>query len=59
MIRVALGQSKMIRRPIAGIFHIIIYIGFVIINLEMLEIIIDGISGSHRYFLKYYTNISL
>ena len=52
MIRVALGQSKMTRRPIAGIFHIIIYIGFVIINLEMLEIIIDGISGSHRYFSK-------
>ena len=37
MFRVALGQSKMIRRPIAGILHIIIYIGFVIINIEMIS----------------------
>ncbi len=50
MIRVALGQSKMTSRPIAGILHIIIYVGFVIINLEMLEIVIDGIAGSHRVF---------
>ena len=48
MLRVALGQSKMIRRPIAGFLHIIIYIGFVIINIEMIEIIIDGLTGSHR-----------
>ena len=40
MIRVALGQSKMTRRPIAGILHILIYVGFVIINIEMIEIII-------------------
>ena len=43
MIRVALGQSKMTRRPIAGILHILIYVGFVIINIEIIEIIIDGI----------------
>ena len=49
MFRVALGQSKMIRRPVAGILHIIIYIGFVIINIEVVEIIIDGIFGTHRY----------
>ncbi|MAJ90305.1 MAG: Fe-S oxidoreductase [Flavobacteriales bacterium] len=49
MIRVALGQSKMVRRPIAGIFHIIIYVGFVIINIEMIEIIVDGIFGTHRF----------
>ena len=49
MLRVALGQSKMTRRPIAGILHIIIYVGFVIINIEMIEIIIDGIFGSHRF----------
>ena len=48
MFRVALGQSKMTRRPIAGILHIIIYIGFVIINIEMIEIVIDGLTGSHR-----------
>ena len=49
MFRVALGQSKMTRRPIAGILHIIIYIGFVIINIEMIEIVIDGLTGSHRF----------
>lgn len=50
MIRVALGQGKMTRRPIAGVLHILVYVGFVIINLEVLEIIIDGITGAHRVF---------
>ncbi len=50
MIQVALGQSKMVKRPIAGLLHIIVYAGFVIINLEVLEIIIDGIFGTHRVF---------
>ncbi len=50
MARVALGQSKMIVRPVAGIMHIFIYVGFVIINIEVLEIIIDGVSGTHRVF---------
>ncbi len=50
MIRVALGQSKMVVRPVAGIMHIFIYVGFVIINIEVLEIIIDGIFGTHRIF---------
>ena len=49
MTRVALGQSKMVKRPIAGILHIFVYVGFVIINIELLEIIIDGIFGTHRY----------
>ncbi len=49
MLRVALGQSKMTRRPVAGILHIIIYVGFVIINIEMIEIIVDGIFGTHRF----------
>lgn len=48
MIRVALGQSKMVSRPIAGFLHILIYVGFVIINIEVIEIIIDGIFGTHR-----------
>lgn len=52
MIRIALGQSKMVKRPIAGILHVIVYIGFVIINIEVLEIIIDGIFGTHRIGLK-------
>lgn len=50
MAMVALGQSKMVSRPVAGFFHIIIYLGFVIINIEVLEIIIDGIFGTHRVF---------
>ena len=52
MTKVALGQSKMVTRPIAGFFHIIVYAGFVIINIEVLEIIIDGIFGTHRIFAK-------
>jgi heterodisulfide reductase subunit C len=50
MAMIALGQSKMVKRPIAGILHIIVYLGFIIINIELLEIIIDGIFGSHRVF---------
>jgi len=50
MIKIALGQSKMVRRPVAGILHIIVYLGFIIINIEVLEIIIDGLFGSHRIF---------
>lgn len=50
MIRVALGQSKMVVRPVAGIMHIFIYLGFIIINLEVLEIVIDGALGTHRVF---------
>lgn len=50
MMMVALGQSKMVKRPIAGFLHIIVYVGFVIINIEVLEIIIDGLFGTHRAF---------
>jgi heterodisulfide reductase subunit C len=52
MARIALGQSKMVVRPVAGLMHIIVYIGFVIINIEVLEIILDGLLGTHRLFLK-------
>ena len=52
MARIALGQSKMVVRPIAGIMHIIVYVGFVIINIEVLEIIIDGLFGTHRIGLR-------
>ena len=48
MINIALGQSKMVRRPIAGLLHIVVYVGFIIINIEVLEIIIDGLFGTHR-----------
>jgi heterodisulfide reductase subunit C len=50
MAMIALGQSKMVKRPIAGILHVIVYVAFVIINLEVLEIIIDGLFGTHRIF---------
>jgi len=49
MFRVAMGQSKMTRRPIAGVLHIIVYVGFLIINIEVIEIVVDGIFGSHRF----------
>lgn len=47
---VALGQGKMLGKPVAGIMHVLIYVGFVIINLEILEIILDGLLGTHRLF---------
>ena len=48
VVNIALGQSKMVRRPISGILHVIVYVGFIVINIEVLEIIIDGIFGTHR-----------
>jgi heterodisulfide reductase subunit C len=50
MALIALGQSKMVKRPVAGILHIFVYVGFIIINIEVLEIIIDGLLGTHRIF---------
>ena len=52
MAMIALGQSKMVRRPIAGFLHVVVYVGFIIINIEVLEIIIDGLFGTHRIGLK-------
>lgn len=46
----ALGQKKMFRYPLVGVIHFVIYAGFVIINIEILEIILDGIFGTHRMF---------
>ncbi len=53
MIKIALGQSKMVRRPVSGLLHIVVYVGFIIINIEVLEIIIDGLFGTHRLFQNY------
>lgn len=53
MARIALGQSKMVKRPIAGFLHVIVYVGFVLINIELLEIVVDGIAGTHRIFAPY------
>jgi len=53
MARIALGQSQMVKRPIAGILHIVVYVGFILINIELLEIIVDGLLGTHRIFAPY------
>ena len=50
MAKIALGQTKMTARPIAAFLHIIVYVGFIIINLEVLEIVLDGLLGTHRIF---------
>ena len=50
MVKIAFGQSKMVRRPIVGALHAIVYVGFIIINIELLEIVIDGLIGTHRVF---------
>ena len=52
MVRVALGQSKMGTRPVAAFFHLLIYVGFVLINLELVEILLDGFLGTHRILSK-------
>ena len=50
MARIALGQTKMVVRPVPGILHILVYVGFIIINIEVLEIVLDGLLGTHRLF---------
>lgn len=52
MAMIALGQSKLVRRPVSGFLHVVVYVGFIIINIEVLEIIIDGIFGTHRIGLN-------
>lgn len=53
LILLALGQKKMFKNPLVAIMHLIIYAGFIIINIEVLEIVLDGILGTHRLFLPY------
>jgi heterodisulfide reductase subunit C len=53
MLKIAFGQSKLISRPISGILHAVVYVGFIIINIELIEIIIDGLFGTHRIFSSY------
>ena len=49
----ALGQKKMFRNIPVALLHLILYVGFIIINIELLEIIIDGIAGTHRFFAPF------
>lgn len=51
MFKIAFGQSKMTVKPIAALLHFFVYAGFIIINIEVLEIVIDGLLGTHRIFL--------
>lgn len=46
----ALGQKKMFKNPLVAVMHFVIYAGFIIINIEVLEIVLDGILGTHRLF---------
>jgi len=50
MLLVALGQKKMFTRPIPALLHLSLYAAFVITQIELVEILVDGISGSHRFF---------
>ncbi len=50
MLKIALGQTKLVRRPVSGILHVVVYLGFIIINIEVLEIVLDGVLGTHRLF---------
>lgn len=53
MLLVAFGQKKMFKKPVPAILHFFIYVGFLVINLEVLEFVIDGIFGTHRIFAPY------
>jgi len=48
----AFGQKKMFRNPLVAVIHLVIYVGFVIINIEVLEIALDGLLGTHRLFSR-------
>src|SRR5690606_38334017 len=53
MTLLALGQKKMFKRPIPALLHLFVYVGFVIINIEIVEIIVDGLMGQHRIFAPF------
>lgn len=53
LLLLALGQKKMFKNPLVALMHLVVYAGFIIINLEVLEIVLDGILGSHRLFLPF------
>lgn len=53
MLLVAFGQKKMFKRPIPALLHLFLYIGFIVINIEVLEFILDGIIGTHRLFAPF------
>ena len=50
---IAFGQKRMFDKPLVALLHFAVYAGFIIINIEILEIILDGIFGTHRLFAPY------
>lgn len=50
LLLLAFGQKKMFRNPLVALLHFVVYAGFIIINIEVLEIVLDGITGKHRLF---------
>jgi heterodisulfide reductase subunit C len=59
MLLMAFGQKRMFEKPLVAVLHFLIYFGFIIINIEILEIILDGIFGTHRLFAPYLGNFYL
>jgi ferredoxin len=57
MLLLALGQKKMFNNPLVAILHVFVYAGFIIINIEIIEIIIDGLSGSHRILFPLFPTL--
>ncbi|PIB33950.1 Fe-S oxidoreductase [Reichenbachiella sp. 5M10] len=53
MLLIAFGQKKMFKKPVPAFLHLLIYVGFLVINLEVLEFVIDGLLGTHRVFAPY------
>src|ERR1700755_530364 len=53
LLLLAFGQKKMFRNPLVAVMHFVIYAGFIIINLEVMEIFLDGILGTHRLFMPF------
>ena len=50
MLKLAFGQSKMLDKPLVGFLHLIVYVAFILINIELIEIVIDGFLNKHRVF---------
>ena len=53
MLRLAFGQSKMLDKPFVGFLHLVVYVAFVLINIELIEIVIDGFLNKHRVLAPY------
>ena len=53
LLLLAFGQKKMFRNPLVAVLHFLVYAGFIIINIEVLEIVLDGIFGTHRLFAPF------